>query len=75
MPKRIVVTGSAEHLENSRNADIVRSLLLAGVRAAFLWQQLGGSRWRLALRRRKMLQQAQSLSRELGLVHKEKDQS
>ena len=75
LPKRIVVTGSAEHLENDRNADVVRSLLLAGIRAAYLWQQLGGSRWRLALRRRKMLQEAQNLSRELGLVHTEKDQT
>jgi high frequency lysogenization protein len=73
LPKRITVTGSAEHLENSRNADIVRSLLLAGVRSAYLWRQLGGRRWRLALKRRAMLQVAQTLSRELGLVQTEKD--
>lgn len=68
MPRRIKVTGSAQHLENPRNADIVRSLLLAGVRAAFLWHQLGGRRWKLLLQRRAMLGCAQSLSRGLGLL-------
>ena len=39
---RIKVTGSSQHLQDSRNADIIRALLLAGIRAAFLWRQLGG---------------------------------
>lgn len=65
---RIKVTGSAQHLQNSRNADIIRALLLAGIRAAFLWRQLGGHRWRLLLQRRKLLQTSQNLSRELGVV-------
>lgn len=68
LPQRIKVTGSAQHLENSQNADIVRSLLLAGVRSAYLWRQLGGRRWKLAFQRRSMLQSAQELSRGLGLV-------
>lgn len=68
LPRRIKVTGSAQHLENSRNADIIRALLLAGVRSAYLWRQLGGRRWRLALKRGSMLKTAQSLSRGLGLV-------
>jgi high frequency lysogenization protein len=68
LPRRVTVTGSAEHLENQRNADIVRSLLLAGVRSAFLWRQLGGRRWTLPLRRQAMLKTAQSMSRNLGIV-------
>ena len=68
LPQRIKVTGSAQHLENSQNADIVRSLLLAGIRSAYLWRQLEGRRWKLALQRRSMLQSAQELSRGLGLV-------
>jgi high frequency lysogenization protein len=68
LPRRVTVTGSAEHLENPRNADIVRSLLLAGVRSAYLWRQLGGRRWKLALQRQSMLKTAQSMSRGLGLV-------
>ena len=65
---RIKVTGSAQHLQNEKNADIIRALLLAGVRAAFMWRQLGGRRWRLLLQRKKLLAVAQNLSRELGVV-------
>lgn len=65
---RIKVTGSAQHLENSRNADIIRALLLAGIRAAFLWRQLGGRRWKLVLQRRQLLRTCQQLSRSLGVV-------
>ncbi len=68
LPRRIKVTGSAQHLENEKNADVVRSLLLAGVRAAYLWRQLGGRRWKLAFQRQAMLGCAQELSRGLGLV-------
>lgn len=65
---RIKVTGSAQHLQNPQNADIIRALLLAGIRAAFLWRQLGGRRWKLLLHRRKLLEASQNLSRGLGVV-------
>ncbi len=65
---RIKVTGSSQHLQDSRNADIIRALLLAGIRAAFLWRQLGGRRWKLLLQRKKLLQASQNLSRGLGVV-------
>lgn len=65
---RIKVTGSAQHLQDENNADIIRALLLSGIRSAFLWRQLGGRRWKLVFQRRRMLQLAQELSRETGLV-------
>lgn len=65
---RIKVTGSAQHLQDRQNADIIRALLLAGIRAAFLWRQLGGRRWKLLLQRRRVLATAQNLSRDLGVV-------
>lgn len=68
LPQRIKVTGSAQHLENAQNADLVRSLLLAGIRSAFLWRQLGGRRWKLAFQRKSLLRTAQELSRGLGVV-------
>lgn len=68
LPQRIKVTGSAQHLENPQNADVVRSLLLAGIRSAYLWRQLGGRRWKLVMQRRSLLSHAQELSRGLGLV-------
>jgi high frequency lysogenization protein len=65
---RIKVTGSTQHLQNPQNADIIRALLLAGIRAAFLWRQLGGRRWKLLLQRKQLLQTSQQLSRGLGVV-------
>lgn len=65
---RIKVTGSAQHLNDAKNADLIRALLLAGIRAAFAWRQLGGVRWKLAFQRRKILQRAQELSRQLTVV-------
>jgi high frequency lysogenization protein len=65
---RIKVTGSAQHLQDPKKADIIRALLLSGIRSAFLWRQLGGRRWRLLLQRRRLLQASQNLSRGLGVV-------
>jgi len=65
---RIKVTGSAQHLQNPRNADMIRALLLAGIRSAFLWRQLGGRRWKLLLQRKQLLRTSQQLSRGLGVV-------
>jgi len=65
---RIKVTGSAQHLQDNKNADIIRALLLAGIRSAFLWRQLGGRRWKLLYQRKRILETSQNLSRELGVV-------
>jgi high frequency lysogenization protein len=65
---RIKVSGSAQHLQNTKNADIIRALLLAGIRSAFLWRQLGGHRWRLLFQRKALLRASQNLSRGLGVV-------
>lgn len=52
---RIMVRGEQNYLRNDATAAKIRALLLAGIRAAVLWQQLGGSRWRLFWSRRKYL--------------------
>ena len=65
---RIKVSGSAQHLQDKENADIIRALLLAGIRSAYLWRQLGGRRWKLVLQRKAMLEASQNLSRGLGVV-------
>ncbi|HEY7906858.1 MAG TPA: DUF489 family protein, partial [Wenzhouxiangella sp.] len=43
---RIKVQGNPEILKNSEKVQLIRSLLLAGLRSAILWQQLGGNQWR-----------------------------
>ncbi|MFT5708020.1 MAG: high frequency lysogenization protein [Oceanospirillaceae bacterium] len=44
---RIQVQGDQRHLQNKENTAKVRALLLAGIRAAILWRQVGGTRWHL----------------------------
>lgn len=50
---RIIVRGEQAYLRNDDSAARIRTLLLAGIRAAVLWQQLGGNRWSLFWSRRK----------------------
>jgi high frequency lysogenization protein len=59
--KRIQVTGDPGLLRQDSVANGIRAQLLAGVRFAWLWQQLGGRRWHLILRRRSLLVALQSL--------------
>jgi high frequency lysogenization protein len=61
---RIMVRGDQYHLQNSSNAAKVRTLLLAGIRAAVLWHQLGGSKWKLVMSRRKYVNQAQQFQKQ-----------
>ena len=68
MQFRVKVNGSASHLQDTKNADTIRALLLAGIRSAFLWRQLGGRRWRLIIQRKQLLETSQRLSRTLELV-------
>lgn len=49
---RIQVQGNAEVLQQTAVSDRVRALLLAGIRAAMLWRQLGGSKWQLIFGRK-----------------------
>lgn len=58
---RIMVSGENNHLQKQENANKVRALLLAGIRAAVLWQQCGGKRWHLLLQRGKLLREARLL--------------
>lgn len=58
---RIKVTGNSEFLGQEHYADQIRALLLAGIRSAFLWRQLGGTRWRLLLQRGKVAALAKTL--------------
>ncbi len=55
---KIMVQGDQTHLANPTNAAKIRALLLAGIRAALLWRQAGGTRWKLLFERGKLQQQA-----------------
>jgi len=59
---RVIVGGDPQRLKDKRVVNLVRALLLAGFRSAVLWQQVGGTRWSLLLRRRALLRAARSLA-------------
>ncbi|EIC21221.1 high frequency lysogenization protein HflD [Thiorhodovibrio frisius] len=52
---RILVRGNPLYLKNNENQDRIRALLLAGIRSAILWQQLGGTRWQILFGRKRLL--------------------
>ena len=58
---RIVVNGKPNYLKNDRTVDWVRTLLMAGLRSAILWNQLGGGRFDLMFGRKKIIREAESL--------------
>jgi high frequency lysogenization protein len=62
---KIVVQGERIHLGNDSNANKVRALLFAGIRAAVLWRQCGGSRWHILFGRKKYLNECRLLLAEL----------
>ena len=55
---RIQVNGSPSCLQQTQTQHKIRALLLAGVRAAVLWRQLGGKRRHLVFSRKAMIHQA-----------------
>ncbi len=63
---RIQVTGSPQVLQNSQVQNRVRAALLAGIRAAVLWQQVGGGRLQLMFSRQRLLREAKTLLSRLG---------
>lgn len=63
---RVLVQGNPVQLAQPLVVAQIRAALLAAMRSAVLWRQLGGSYWDLLLRRRAILQAAQGwLPREL----------
>jgi high frequency lysogenization protein len=58
---RILVEGNPTYLQQSAQVNQIRALLLAAVRAAVLWRQLGGTQMRLLFRRRQYAMMARGL--------------
>ena len=61
--QRIQVHGDMRFLQQPNNAAKIRALLLAGIRSARLWRQLGGHRWQLVFSRSKLLKELYELTR------------
>lgn len=58
---RIQVHGDMRYLQQPDIANRIRALLLAGIRSARLWRQLGGHRWQLLFARKKLLDATHSV--------------
>lgn len=58
---RIMVNGEPARLRDARHVALIRALLLAGLRSAVLWRQVGGSRWTLLFARGRLRRAAEGL--------------
>lgn len=56
---RVMVQGNPHYLAQPAVVAEIRALLLAAVRSAVLWRQMGGNWWDFAFSRKKMLQSAE----------------
>jgi high frequency lysogenization protein len=63
---RIQVAGQQQHLNQITNQHRVRALLLAGVRAAVMWRQMGGKRRNILFRRKSILNAATKALRQIN---------
>jgi len=61
MDFRLSINGRPDYLKQEEKIAFIRALLLAGIRSAILWHQVGGRQWRLIFQRGKMLSEAQQL--------------
>ena len=57
---RVLVQGNPVQLAQPAVVAQIRALLMAAVRSAVLWRQMGGSYWDLLMRRRSIVQAARS---------------
>lgn len=62
---RIQVNGEYNYLQQTRIANQIRALLLAAIRSAMLWRQVGGNRWQLLFYRKQIAQQVEDFLRRM----------
>lgn len=61
---RVIIAGQPYHLKNNLVTEQIRAVLLAGIRSAVLWKQVGGSHLQLLFKRKAYLQEAEALLKE-----------
>lgn len=62
---QIIVQGEQNYLQQADIPPKVRTLLLAGIRSAVLWQQKGGSRFKILWQRTRMQHAAKALLQQI----------
>jgi high frequency lysogenization protein len=63
---RIMVSGEQVYLNRDENRYLIRTLLLAAIRALMLWRHYGGGKWQLLFRRRNYLASCRQLLKSGG---------
>lgn len=58
---KIQVIGKTQYLKNPKISNQIRALLLSGIRASVLWQQLGGKRYHLFFTKGRLLRHVNKL--------------
>ena len=58
---RIIINGDNKYLTDKKNAAMIRSLLLCAIRSYILWQQSGGSKFRMFIFKKKIAKLAVTL--------------
>ncbi|MCY3768962.1 MAG: DUF489 family protein [Gammaproteobacteria bacterium] len=58
---RIIVRGEPDRLQDPATVNRVRTALFSGIRAAYLWNQLGGRRWKIVFQRKAYVKKARQL--------------
>ncbi len=58
---RIMVNGDETYLAKPGNVNLIRALLLAGIRSVHLWRQCGGAKWKFLIYRKKLQDEIQYL--------------
>lgn len=62
---RIMVNGEQHLLTTTAISNKIRTVLLAGIRSAVLWHQLGGRRWHVLFQRNRYLQVSKQLQNHI----------
>jgi high frequency lysogenization protein len=60
---RIILNGRPEYLKQIEITEKIRATLLAGIRSAVLWSQMGGTQWQLLFKRRVLVETAHELKK------------
>jgi len=61
MQPRVIVAGQPFHLKDQAITEKIRAILLAGIRSAVLWKQVGGSQLQLLFKRKIYIEEAKHL--------------
>ncbi len=65
---RIMINGDEAYLSRPDVVNKIRTVLLAGIRAAMLWRQCGGTRWKFLFYRKKYQAELQRLITKLSIT-------